>query len=208
MDGKENWGAEPVHLLKHPPPPSRTSVLKWGGRAQLTKVEPTLYMRSSKLFPYICCRILFTTAVFNLAELVALRKDLAGLHKILYFHENQLVYPKQEQKERDFQHGYNQILSWWVFRRSLDKKYFMFNNRREIFSMHQMFLLHTSHLDNTTKYFCLFSVWSQTKWSSTPSTTCSRFWTRLVISWRWSQIIDQRMSPMTSDPSARCYIFQ
>ena len=31
--------------------------------------------------------------------------------KILYFHENQLVYPVQVTKERDFQFGYNQILS-------------------------------------------------------------------------------------------------
>lgn len=56
---------------------------------------------------------LFTSSVLNLAELMALRPDLAQLHKVLYFHENQLIYPKQQQKQRDFQYGYNQILSWY-----------------------------------------------------------------------------------------------
>jgi glycosyltransferase involved in cell wall biosynthesis len=53
---------------------------------------------------------------------MALRKDLASCKTIIYFHENQLVYPvrdkstrnkvKIENKEqRDFQYGYNQILT-------------------------------------------------------------------------------------------------
>ena len=29
----------------------------------------------------------------------------------MYFHENQLVYPVQQKQDRDFQYGYNQILS-------------------------------------------------------------------------------------------------
>ena len=57
------------------------------------------------------CRFIFTSAVLNLAELSALRPDLATVKKILYFHENQLVYPAQDEKERDFQYGYNQIVS-------------------------------------------------------------------------------------------------
>ncbi|XP_075465570.1 tRNA-queuosine alpha-mannosyltransferase isoform X2 [Ascaphus truei] len=59
-------------------------------------------------------RILFASSVLNLAELVALRPDLGKLKKILYFHENQLVYPVQKNQERDFQYGYNQILSCLV----------------------------------------------------------------------------------------------
>lgn len=47
-----------------------------------------------------------------MCELVALRPDLARLKKVLYFHENQLAYPVQKDQERDFQYGYNQILSW------------------------------------------------------------------------------------------------
>lgn len=59
-------------------------------------------------------RILFASSVLNLTELVALRPDLGKLRKILYFHENQLVYPVKKCKERDFQYGYNQILSCLV----------------------------------------------------------------------------------------------
>ncbi|XP_041118066.1 glycosyltransferase-like domain-containing protein 1 isoform X5 [Polyodon spathula] len=59
-------------------------------------------------------RVLFTSSVLNLAELAALRPDLATLKKILYFHENQLVYPVRKNQERDFQYGYNQVLSCLV----------------------------------------------------------------------------------------------
>jgi glycosyltransferase involved in cell wall biosynthesis len=62
-----------------------------------------------------CCpsySALFCSSVLNLSELCALRPDLAAIgKKIIYFHENQLSYPVQERKERDFQYGYNQILS-------------------------------------------------------------------------------------------------
>ncbi|NXN70929.1 GTDC1 protein, partial [Himantopus himantopus] len=59
-------------------------------------------------------RILFASSVLNLAELAALRPDLGKLKKVLYFHENQLAYPVQKCRERDFQYGYNQILSCLV----------------------------------------------------------------------------------------------
>lgn len=66
--------------------------------------------------------MLFASSVLNLAELVALRPDLAQVEKIMYFHENQLVYPTQKKstrnkaeidnkEQRDFQYGYNQILT-------------------------------------------------------------------------------------------------
>nr|XP_027197715.1 glycosyltransferase-like domain-containing protein 1 isoform X2 [Dermatophagoides pteronyssinus] len=56
--------------------------------------------------------VLFTSSILNLAELIALRPDIARIsYKIIYFHENQLAYPIQHHKERDFQYGYNQILS-------------------------------------------------------------------------------------------------
>jgi len=47
----------------------------------------------------------------NLTELIGLRPDLISCRKILYFHENQLIYPVRKHQERDFQYGYNQILS-------------------------------------------------------------------------------------------------
>ncbi|XP_071978319.1 tRNA-queuosine alpha-mannosyltransferase isoform X4 [Engystomops pustulosus] len=59
-------------------------------------------------------RVLFTSSVLNLAELVALRPDLGRLRKVLFFHENQLVYPVRKNQDRDFQYGYNQILSCLV----------------------------------------------------------------------------------------------
>ena len=55
---------------------------------------------------------MFASSVLNLAELVALRPDFAQLKKVLYFHENQLIYPVRKQQDRDFQYGFNQILSW------------------------------------------------------------------------------------------------
>ncbi|XP_076048623.1 uncharacterized protein LOC143029683 isoform X2 [Oratosquilla oratoria] len=59
-------------------------------------------------------KTLFASSTLNLCELVALRPDLGQLRKIMYFHENQLVYPVRKNKERDFQYGYNQILSCLV----------------------------------------------------------------------------------------------
>ncbi|XP_029942599.1 glycosyltransferase-like domain-containing protein 1 [Salarias fasciatus] len=59
-------------------------------------------------------RVLFCSSVLNLCELVALRPDLARLKKVLYFHENQLVYPVRKDQDRDFQYGYNQVLSCLV----------------------------------------------------------------------------------------------
>lgn len=56
--------------------------------------------------------ILLTSSVLNCAELIGLRPDLAGCRKIVYFHENQLVYPVQETKGRDCQYGLNQIMTW------------------------------------------------------------------------------------------------
>ncbi|XP_071531526.1 uncharacterized protein [Panulirus ornatus] len=59
-------------------------------------------------------KILFASSTLNLCELIGLRPDLGRLRKVLYFHENQLVYPVRKQKDRDFQYGYNQILSCLV----------------------------------------------------------------------------------------------
>ena len=44
-------------------------------------------------------RCLFATSMLNLAELVALRPDLQRLRKIVYFHENQFIYPKRNIKK-------------------------------------------------------------------------------------------------------------
>lgn len=69
-------------------------------------------LRTTMLKTFCCCRVLFASSVLNLAELIALRPDIAAIRKVLYFHENQLVYPVRKQQDRDFQYGYNQIISW------------------------------------------------------------------------------------------------
>lgn len=53
--------------------------------------------------------VLFCSSVLNLAELLGIRPELNKLKKIVYFHENQLIYPVKEIKHRDIQYSYNQI---------------------------------------------------------------------------------------------------
>ncbi|XP_062950159.1 glycosyltransferase-like domain-containing protein 1 isoform X1 [Cynocephalus volans] len=82
---------------------------KWHWRARTSALYFSQNIPTSKHY-----RILFASSVLNLTELAALRPDLGKLKKILYFHENQLVYPVKKCQERDFQYGYNQILSCLV----------------------------------------------------------------------------------------------
>uniref|UniRef100_UPI003AACAB67 tRNA-queuosine alpha-mannosyltransferase n=1 Tax=Centroberyx gerrardi TaxID=166262 RepID=UPI003AACAB67 len=82
---------------------------KWHWRARTAALHFMQAIPASSSY-----RVLFTSSVLNLCELVALRPDLASLKKILYFHENQLVYPVRKDQERDFQYGYNQVLSCLV----------------------------------------------------------------------------------------------
>ena len=55
--------------------------------------------------------VLLVSSVFPLAEFIGTHPEYSSKRKVIYFHENQLVYPVQETKERDFQYGYNQIMA-------------------------------------------------------------------------------------------------
>lgn len=65
---------------------------------------------------------LFASSMTNLSELLSLRRDLAGCHTVLYFHENQLAYPTRAGPSsaksgttatatHDFHFGWMQVLS-------------------------------------------------------------------------------------------------
>ncbi|KAL0963903.1 hypothetical protein UPYG_G00315160 [Umbra pygmaea] len=82
---------------------------KWHWRARTAALY---FMQAIPVSPSY--RVLFASSVLNLSELVALRPDLVRLKKVLYFHENQLVYPVRKSQDRDFQYGYNQVLSCLV----------------------------------------------------------------------------------------------
>nr|CAH0110332.1 unnamed protein product [Daphnia galeata] len=94
---------------------------KWHWRARTSALYFAEVIPREHVF-----EVLFASSVLNLAELIALRPDLMTCKKILYFHENQLIYPVRKQQERDFQYGYNQIIS-----RSQTKKLGRINQAKE-----------------------------------------------------------------------------
>ena len=84
---------------------------KWGWR--LRSAALTL---SQKIPPAQQYDILFASSMLNLAEFLSLRPDFTSKRKVLYCHENQLEYPKQntDQEERDYYFGHANVVSCLV----------------------------------------------------------------------------------------------
>lgn len=80
------------------------SAKKWHWRARVSPLQVLALIPKDVTFTH-----LLTSSVMPLAELLGLCPSLVTCKKIIYFHENQLVYPIQEVKTRDVQYGYNQI---------------------------------------------------------------------------------------------------
>merc|ERR1712015_93229 len=79
---------------------------KWHWRARTSALYFSQQVPSRTEGDYA---VIFCSCVLSLSELLGLRPDLGTCQKIVYFHENQLTYPVQKIKERDFQFGYNQV---------------------------------------------------------------------------------------------------
>lgn len=56
-------------------------------------------------------KTLFCSSDLSLSELVGIRPKLVNCKKVVYFHENQLVYPVQKNEKLDFQFGFNQVMT-------------------------------------------------------------------------------------------------
>ncbi|XP_070388749.1 tRNA-queuosine alpha-mannosyltransferase isoform X11 [Dermacentor albipictus] len=82
---------------------------KWHWRARTA----ALWL-AERIEPSSGYRVLMASGTLNLAELLGLRPDLLPLRKLLYMHENQLAYPLQKENQRDYQYGYNQVVSCLV----------------------------------------------------------------------------------------------
>ncbi len=55
--------------------------------------------------------VIFCSDMLNLAELRGLAPDLAGVPAVVYFHENQLTYPTQQQDPRDIHFGLTNMIT-------------------------------------------------------------------------------------------------
>ncbi|CAF1534819.1 unnamed protein product [Rotaria sp. Silwood1] len=98
---------------------------KWPWRARCSSlILSDMIPKNEHSFKY-----LFSSSIVNLSELISLRIDLRSLKTIIYFHENDLAYPKQNEKQeqRDFQYGYNQILTALVADICLFNSYYNLN---------------------------------------------------------------------------------
>lgn len=90
---------------------------KWHWKARTSALEFFGKIDFSKSY-----NVIFCSSVLNLCELKGLNSAFSKSRTVVYFHENQLEYPVQKKKERDFQYGYNQILT------ALSADFLLFNS--------------------------------------------------------------------------------
>jgi hypothetical protein len=74
---------------------------KWHWRARVSALQ----LRSK--IPKEHFDVLLTSSVLPLAEFIGVCPHLTSALKVIYFHENQLVYPVQEIKNQDVQVRFN-----------------------------------------------------------------------------------------------------
>jgi len=79
---------------------------KWHWKARTSALYCAQIIEIKKTYKTVFC-----SSVLNLCELLGLCPNLSKCKKIVYFHENQLVYPVRKREDGDFQYGYNQILT-------------------------------------------------------------------------------------------------
>ena len=103
----DGWSARSRHdwtLLQLPP-----YKWKWRMRHSALTLAAEAERRAATGERWDC---LFCSDMLNLAELRGLAPGVLGsLPSVLYFHENQITYPVQVEKERDFQFGMTNIVS-------------------------------------------------------------------------------------------------
>ena len=93
--------------------------------------------------------------------------------KVVYFHENQLIYPVRDRKDRDFQYGYNQILT------ALTADDVLFNSEYNMNSflgnLDAFFKLQPDHRDGFPSQYRVFIICPCSKEAYKKSIICLAF---------------------------------
>jgi glycosyltransferase involved in cell wall biosynthesis len=101
LDGYRAHSRHEIELLTMP-----ARKWKWRMRGAALSLQEEVLARAADF------DALFVTDYLDLAALAGMRPSLPpGLRRVVYFHENQLTYPLQDEEERDYQFGFTNITS-------------------------------------------------------------------------------------------------
>ncbi|MFK7819544.1 MAG: DUF3524 domain-containing protein [Planctomycetaceae bacterium] len=103
----EGWAKHSCHTFEILGLPAR----KWKWRMRHAPVEFARQLANDNLSRY---DVLFTTDMLDLATLRGLLPSIAQLPTVVYFHENQLMYPSraaENQRQRDMHFAFTNVLS-------------------------------------------------------------------------------------------------